>query len=153
MAPHGCYAGGFRTSRAGLTDPKRPTGVFLLAGTSGVGKTKTALALAELLFGDESSLTVINMSEFKEEHEVSLLMGYVRYVLSRHKAANWGGLGRARKSTRPGANGVVEFTPFKFLDRLADLVPPPRKHRHRYHGVFAPNHKLRRAVTALADLF
>jgi len=36
------------------------------------------------------------------------------------------------------------------LDRLADLVPPPRKHRHRYHGVFAPNHKLRRAVTALA---
>ena len=38
----------------------------------------------------------------------------------------------------------------EFLDRLADLVPPPRKHRHRYHGVFAPNHKLRRAVTALA---
>jgi type VI secretion system protein VasG len=72
-----------RTSRAGLTDPKRPTGVFLLAGTSGVGKTETALALAELLFGDESSLTVINMSEFKEEHKVSLLMGsppgYVGY--------------------------------------------------------------------------
>jgi len=41
-------------------------------------------------------------------------------------------------------------SPLKFLDRLADLVPPPRKHRHRYHGVFAPNHKLRRAVTALA---
>jgi hypothetical protein len=38
----------------------------------------------------------------------------------------------------------------EFLDRLADLVPPPGKHRHRYHGVFAPNHKLRRAVTALA---
>jgi len=50
----------------------------------------------------------------------------------------------------PGANGVVELTPFEFLDRLAALVPPPRKHRHRYHGVFAPNHKLRRAVTALA---
>ena len=49
-----------------------------------------------------------------------------------------------------GANGVVDLTPFEFLDRLADLVPPPRKHRHRYHGVFAPNHKLRRAVTALA---
>ena len=42
------------------------------------------------------------------------------------------------------------LTPFEFLGRLADLVPPPRKHRHRYHGVFAPNHKLRRAVTALA---
>ena len=72
-----------RTSRAGLTYPNRPTGVFLLAGTSGVGKTETALALAELLFGDESNMTVINMSEFKEEHKVSLLMGsppgYVGY--------------------------------------------------------------------------
>jgi hypothetical protein len=70
----------------------------------------------------------------------------IRYVLPRHKAANWVRRGRGRKSTRPGANGVVELTPFEFLDRLADLVSPPRKHRHRYHGVFAPNHKLRRAV-------
>jgi hypothetical protein len=74
----------------------------------------------------------------------------VRYVLPRHKAANWVGRGRGRKSTRPGANGVVELTPFEFLDRLADLVPPPLKHRHRYHGVFAPNHRLRKAVTSLA---
>ena len=74
----------------------------------------------------------------------------VRYVLPRHKAAAWVGPGRGRKSTRPGANGVVELTPFEFLDRLSDLVPPPRKHRHRYHGVFAPNHRLRKAVTALA---
>jgi hypothetical protein len=74
----------------------------------------------------------------------------VRYVLPRHKAANWVDPGRGRKSTRPGANGVVELSPFEFLDRLADLVPPPRKHRHRYHGVFARNHKLRKAVTALA---
>ena len=55
----------------------------------------------------------------------------VRYVLPRHKAANWVGPGRGRKSTRPGANGVVELSPFDFLDRLADLVPPPRKHLHR----------------------
>ena len=55
----------------------------------------------------------------------------VRYVLPRHKAANWVGPGRGRKSTRPGANGVVELSPFDFLDRLADLVPPPRKHRQR----------------------
>jgi hypothetical protein len=74
----------------------------------------------------------------------------VCYVLPRHKAASWVGPGRTRKSTRPVANGIVELSPFEFLDRLADLVPPPRKHRHRYHGVFAPNHKLRRAVTALA---
>jgi hypothetical protein len=74
----------------------------------------------------------------------------IRYVLPRHKAANWVGPSRSRKSTRPGANGVVDLSPFEFLDRLADLVPPPRKHRHRYHGVFAPNHKLRRAVMSLA---
>ena len=74
----------------------------------------------------------------------------VRHLLPRYKAANWVGPGRSRKSARPGAHGVVELSPSEFLDRLADLVPPPRKHRHRYHGVFAPNHKLRRAVTALA---
>ena len=72
-----------RTSRAGLTDPKRPIGVFMLAGTSGVGKTETAMALADLLYGGEQNMTVINMSEFKEEHKVSLLMGsppgYVGY--------------------------------------------------------------------------
>ncbi|MFM7135790.1 MAG: transposase [Planctomycetota bacterium] len=74
----------------------------------------------------------------------------VRYVLPRHKAAAWVGPGRGRKATRPGASGVINLTPFGFLDRLADLVPPPRRHRHRYHGVFAPNHPLRPAVTALA---
>ena len=64
-----------RTSRANLTDPNRPVGVFMLAGTSGVGKTETAIALAEELFGGEQNMTVINMSEFKEEHKVSLLLG------------------------------------------------------------------------------
>ena len=49
----------------------------------------------------------------------------VHYVLPRHKVANWVGSGRGRKSTRPGANGVVELSPFEFLARLADLVPPP----------------------------
>ena len=72
-----------RTSRANLTDPDRPIGVFFLVGPSGVGKTETALTLAELLYGGEQNLTTINMSEFKEEHKVSLLMGsppgYVGY--------------------------------------------------------------------------
>jgi hypothetical protein len=54
-----------------------------------------------------------------------------RDVLPRHKAANWVGPGRGRKSTRPGTNGVVELSACDFLDRLADLVPPPRKHRYR----------------------
>ena len=74
----------------------------------------------------------------------------VRYALPRHKRGDWVGPGRTRKSTRPGASGVVDLSPFEFLDRLAALIPPPRKHRHRYHGVFAPNHPLRPAVTAMA---
>jgi type VI secretion system protein VasG len=72
-----------RTSRAGLTDPRKPIGVFLMVGTSGTGKTETALTLADLLYGGEQNMTVINMTEFKEEHKVSLLMGsppgYVGY--------------------------------------------------------------------------
>jgi type VI secretion system protein VasG len=72
-----------RSSRAQLNDPGKPIGVFLLAGTSGVGKTETAIALAQLLYGGEQNMTTINMSEFKEEHKVSILMGsppgYVGY--------------------------------------------------------------------------
>ncbi len=64
-----------RTSRAGLTDPRKPVGVFFLVGSSGVGKTETALALADLLYGGEQNITTINMSEFKEEHKVSMLLG------------------------------------------------------------------------------
>ncbi len=72
-----------RTSRAGLTDPRKPIGVFMMVGTSGTGKTETALTLADLLYGGEQNMTTINMTEFKEEHKVSLLMGsppgYVGY--------------------------------------------------------------------------
>ncbi|PXF64390.1 type VI secretion system ATPase TssH [Kangiella spongicola] len=72
-----------KTSSAKLMDPTKPIGVFLLAGPSGVGKTETAMALAEQMYGSEQNMTVINMSEFKEEHKVSLLMGsppgYVGY--------------------------------------------------------------------------
>jgi type VI secretion system protein VasG len=64
-----------RTSRANLSDPRTPIGVFLLAGTSGVGKTETAITLANLLYGGEQNMTVINMTEFKEEYRVSALIG------------------------------------------------------------------------------
>ena len=74
----------------------------------------------------------------------------IRYTLPRHKRGIWVGPARSRKSSAPDAQGVIHLSPHELLDRLADLVPPPRKHRHRYHGVFAPNHPLRRAVTALA---
>ncbi len=72
-----------KTSRAGLTDPRKPVGVFFMVGSSGVGKTETALALADILYGGEQNITTINMSEFKEEHKVSMLLGsppgYVGY--------------------------------------------------------------------------
>ncbi|MFI8746668.1 type VI secretion system ATPase TssH [Pseudomonas sp. NPDC077186] len=72
-----------QTSRAGLDNPSKPIGVFLLAGTSGVGKTETALALAEAMYGGEQNVITINMSEFQEAHTVSTLKGappgYVGY--------------------------------------------------------------------------
>ncbi|MGG8090405.1 type VI secretion system ATPase TssH [Klebsiella aerogenes] len=72
-----------RTSRARLDDPNKPVGVFMLCGPSGVGKTETALALAEALYGGEQNVITINMSEFQEAHTVSTLKGappgYVGY--------------------------------------------------------------------------
>jgi type VI secretion system protein VasG len=72
-----------QTSRAKLDNPNKPIGVFMLAGSSGVGKTETALALAEALYGGEQNVITINMSEFQEAHTVSTLKGappgYVGY--------------------------------------------------------------------------
>ncbi|AML50714.1 type VI secretion system ATPase TssH [Falsihalocynthiibacter arcticus] len=72
-----------QTSRAKLDNPSKPIGVFLLAGTSGVGKTETALAIAEVLYGGEQNVITINMSEYQEAHTVSSLKGappgYVGY--------------------------------------------------------------------------
>ena len=72
-----------QTSRAGLDNPSKPIGVFMLAGTSGVGKTETALALAEVMYGGEQNVITINMSEYQEAHTVSSLKGappgYVGY--------------------------------------------------------------------------
>ena len=72
-----------RAARAGMKAPNAPLGVFLLVGPSGVGKTETALALADLMFGGERFMTTINMSEFQERHSISRLIGsppgYVGY--------------------------------------------------------------------------
>lgn len=72
-----------RTARANIEDPNKPKGVFLFVGPSGVGKTETALALAEILYGGERNLVTINMSEYQEAHSVSGLKGsppgYVGY--------------------------------------------------------------------------
>jgi type VI secretion system protein VasG len=83
--PHGLQLISQRiaTARASLDDPGKPVGVFMLVGPSGVGKTETALALADLLYGGEHNLITINMSEFQEAHTVSTLKGsppgYVGY--------------------------------------------------------------------------
>ncbi|AUL94499.1 type VI secretion system ATPase TssH [Vibrio vulnificus] len=83
VTPIAEIAQAIRLSRAGLTDPRKPIGVFLMCGPSGVGKTETALALTDLLYGGEQNITTINMTEFKEEHKVSMLLGspagYVGY--------------------------------------------------------------------------
>ncbi|MDR1936535.1 MAG: type VI secretion system ATPase TssH, partial [Candidatus Accumulibacter sp.] len=72
-----------QVAKSGLKDPDRPLGVFLLTGPSGTGKTETALALAELLFGSERNMVLVNMGEFQEKHTVSRLIGsppgYVGY--------------------------------------------------------------------------
>ncbi len=90
-----------RATRAGLSDPAKPSGAFLFLGPSGVGKTETAMALAESLFGSERALTVINMSEFKEEHKISQLTGsppgYVGY----------GEGGRLTEAVRRSPYGVI----------------------------------------------
>src|SRR5438128_12004107 len=72
-----------RRSRSGLKDPKRPTGVFIFAGPTGVGKTLLAKSLAAFMFGDADALIQIDMSEYMEKHNVSRLIGappgYVGY--------------------------------------------------------------------------
>jgi len=76
-------AEGIKSAKSGIKDPMQPMGVFLLAGPSGVGKTETGLAIAEMLFGGENFMVTINMSEFQEKHTVSRLIGsppgYVGY--------------------------------------------------------------------------
>jgi type VI secretion system protein VasG len=74
---------GIRTAKAGLQNPDQPHGIFLFVGPSGVGKTETALGVANLMFGGEQFMTTINMSEYQEKHTVSRLVGspagYVGY--------------------------------------------------------------------------
>ena len=77
-----------RRSRAGLNDPRRPIGSFIFLGTTGVGKTELAKALAEYLFDDENMMTRIDMSEYQEKHAVSRLVARLRDMLDMMKAAS-----------------------------------------------------------------
>ena len=88
-----------QTSRANLDNPNKPIGVFMLAGTSGVGKTETALALAEALYGGEQNVITINMSEYQEAHTVSSLKG---------APPGYVGLRRRRRTDRGGAAQTLQ---------------------------------------------
>lgn len=74
-APVAALAQAIRIARSGLNNPQRPQGVFLMCGPGGTGKTETALALCEVLCGDERRMVTLNMTEFKEPHKVSMLLG------------------------------------------------------------------------------
>ena len=77
-----------RRSRAGLQDPKRPIGSFIFLGTTGVGKTELAKALAEYLFNDESLMTRIDMSEYQEKHSVSRLIKNIFFIFQKNLCRN-----------------------------------------------------------------
>ncbi len=115
-----------QTSRAGLDNPSKPIGVFMLAGTSGVGKTETALALAEALYGGEQNLITINMSEYQEAHTVSTLKGAPPgYVgLRRRRRAD---RGRAPQALQRGAAGRGREGPPR---RARDVLPGLRQGLH-----------------------
>ena len=77
-----------RISRAGLTDTRKPIGVFMMCGPYGTGKTETALAIADMVFGGEDAVITINMTEFKELHKTSMLLGAAAgYVSTTHSSA------------------------------------------------------------------
>ena len=114
------------TSRAKLDNPNKPIGVFMLCGPSGVGKTETALALAEALYGGETNIITINMSEFQEAHTVATLKGappgYVGY----------GEGGRLTEAVRRRPYSVVLLDEVEKgpPGRARDLLPGVRQGRH-----------------------
>ena len=148
-----------QTSRARLDNPNKPIGVFMLCGPSGVGKTETALTLAEALYGGEQNVITINMSEFQEAHTVSTLKGsppgYVGYgeggVLTeavrrrpvQRRAARRGREGALRRArdllpgVRQGLDGGRRRPPHRLQehDHPADVQ---RRHRADHEHVQGP---------------
>ena len=123
------------TNRAKLDNPNKPIGVFMLCGPSGVGKTETALALAETLYGGEQNMITINMSEFQEAHTVSTLKGAPPGLcrLRRGRAPHRGGSPAPlqRDPARRGRKGPSR--------RARDILPGVRQGRHG--GRHGPAHR------------
>ena len=99
-----------RTSRAQLGDPRRPIGVFFMVGPSGVGKTESALALSDILYGGDRNMVVINMSEYKESHKISRLTG---------SAPGYVGYGEGGASRKPSAAAVQSSCSMKSRRRTS----------------------------------
>ena len=154
-----------RTARADLADPRRPQGVFLLVGPSGVGKTETAMALADLLYGGDRNMVIVNMSEYKESHKVSRLVGtskgYVGYgeggVLTnavKNRPYSRRAARRGREGPRERAGnllpGVRQGRAAERRRRGRELQEHDhpahleRRHRHHHEGVRRPGHRARR---------
>ena len=138
-----------RRTRAGLKDPKRPSGSFIFLGPSGVGKTETAKALAEFLFGDESALVQLDMSEYMEKHTVSRLVGSPPGLrrLRGGRPADRGRpaqalLGRALRRDRKGPPRRVQRPAPDPGGRPADRRPGPhrRLQEHGHHHDLQPGH-------------
>ena len=121
---------------------------FVRGASSDRDRTQFRSAVRSSLDNYELIQTIERMNRFPYPGSVGTLTAWLLITSSLHAQAP--AKPESANGGPPPALELVELSPFEFLDRLADLVPPPRKHRHRYHGVFAPNHKLRRAVTALA---
>ena len=119
------------TSRAKLDNPNKPIGVFMLCGPSGVGKTETALALAEALYGGETNIITINMSEFQEAHTVATLKGAPARL-----RGLWRGRPPDRGRTPPALQrGAARRGREGPPGRARDLLPGLRQGRHgRRHG-------------------
>ena len=119
-----------------------------------IAGAKRSIGLASYIFDNDPTGKIFAealAAAVKRGVEVRVLVGgwhrgVVHRALDPQRAHHDGRAGLAILPT----SVPIKLSPFEFLDRLTDLVPPPRKHRHRYHGVFAPNHKLRPAVTSLA---
>src|SRR5438046_8490382 len=103
-----------RTARADLVDPKRPIGVFMLVGPSGVGKTETAMALADLLYGGDRNMVIVNMSEYKESHKRSRLVG---------SAQGYAGSGEGSVLTNAVKNRPYSVVLQAEVGKLTDAVP------------------------------
>ena len=122
-----------RRARAGIKDPKRPTGSFIFLGPSGVGKTELARTLAEFLFGDEDAMIQVDMSEYMEKHAVSRLVGSPPglHRLRRGRPAHRGRapqavLGRAPRRDREGPPGRLQHPAADPGGREADRRAGPQ---------------------------